>query len=253
MPIIQQTISEYGYEQDFISALYDVFLEIKGVTLTPTKENLGNLFINDEAYTFSVEYNGIQINFTRVSKLLTPAGGLYISIAGTSIPQTTWVWGVASAYNYLYTRTAKVTLIISDSAVEMVFATNGQDYFSSSNTYYYLFLPFEADGVNTYLYKGNSTKISTLTDQPLYKLNDTPAYKLARNFNFTVPNNGIKLLNFSSLQMIDTANPETTTSASSWVADMQGVCNCSTVPVNNKLTINNKDYFSIGADVIVEI
>ena len=112
MPIIQQTISEYGYEQDFISALYDVFLEIKGVTLTPTKENLGNLFINDEAYTFSVEYNGIQINFTRVSKLLTPAGGLYISIAGTSIPQTTWVWGVASAYNYLYTRTAKVTLII---------------------------------------------------------------------------------------------------------------------------------------------
>lgn len=253
MPIIQQTISEYGYEQDFISALYDVFLEIEGATLTPTKENLGSLFASDEEYTFSVEYNGIQINFTRMTKLSSPTPGLFISIEGTNISRQAWSWGLAAAYNYLYTRTVKVTLIISDSAVEMVFAPSGQDYFSVNNTHYYLFLPFEANSINTYLYKGNSTKISELTNQPLYKLNDTTSYKLARNFNFTVPNNGIKLLNFSSLQMMDTTNPETTTSASLWVADMQGVCNCSTVPVNNKLTINNKDYFSIGADVIVEI
>lgn len=37
------------------------------------------------------------------------------------------------------------------------------------------------------------------------------------------------------------------------VADIEGLINCTTVPINTVLTIGNKEYFSITTDCIVKV
>ena len=253
MPIIQKTVSEYGFEQGFIEALYDAFLEIDGVNLNPTKQNIDTLFSDTSvAYDFTLEYKGINIKFSRQVSLGSMANGLKIEVLNSNLSVQAWSWGNSLQYSVAGTRTVKFTFIVSNDGIEIVFAHDGVEYFSG-NAFYYLFIPITENNVDTYLYKGDITQIIALSDKALYKLNDTTRYKIAQNFKFTVPENGIKMLEFSSLQAVDAIDVINTTADSNWVMDIQGLYSCSTVPVNKKLTIGEDEYFSVGTHTIVKI
>lgn len=253
MPIIQKTVSEYGFEQGFIEALYDAFLEIDGVNLNPTKQNIDTLFSDTSvAYDFTLEYRGINVKFSRQLPLGSMANALKIEVLNSNLLVQTWSWGGSLPYGAAGTRTVKFTFIVSNDGIEIVFANSGAEYFSNT-AFYYLFIPITENNIDTYLYKGDTAQITALSDKALYKLNDTTRYKIAQNFKFTVPENGIKMLEFSSLQTVDAANIIDTTADSNWVMDIQRLYSCSTVPINKKLTIGEDEYFSVGTHTLVKI
>lgn len=256
MPVIKKTVSKTSNEQSFLEELYDAFLEIDDVTLSPTKENIGNFFVDTSSgYSFTLTYkNAIQITFTRNGTLSTRTTLRFtISVGGTSIPSSYVIWSMSSSSSLLYnetaTRIAKFIFVISDNAIEMGFFKYDADYFavssnsgSDKNNNYYLFIPIAENSVTTYLYKSDITNVTSVSDKTFYKMDENVPYKIAQSFNYSVPNNGIQIRDCSTLL-----------SNSERVIDIDGLINCTTVPVNTVLTIGNKEYFSLGTDCIVEI
>lgn len=258
MPLIKKTVSITGTEMDFIEALYDALLEIDDITLSPPKSDIGNFFVDTSAgYSFTLIYkNAIQLVFTRENNIGTITY-LRFSISVTDSTMSTSIpyWYFTSS-NCLYTtettRTAKFIFAISEHAVEMIFLRNDatsdfavtwQD--GSSGRYYnpyFVFIPISENGTTNYLCKYSISNFSNISDLTFYELGESTPYTIAKNFNYACPNYGIQMRDSSTLL-----------SNSERVADIEGLINCTTVPINTVLTIGNKEYFSMGTDCIVEI
>lgn len=239
MPIYQKTISTTSDELGFVKSLYDNFKEISGVVITP--ENPNDLFGADSPtyYEFVVDYKDVSIKFKRASvSYYTDSNAFEIKIInGDMITFSKWQWEETHhSKTEIATRTLKFTLIDSLYGIEMFFADYNQMYFQGDSL---ILIPYGS----SYLYANNSSAHSLLSSLTFYKLNEVEPYSFARNFNFMLPENGVKLIPFTSLLNTN----------GDLIADLQGLISCSIVPNHSVLTINNKRYFSLGQDVLIEV
>ena len=228
MPIYQKHISTNSDEFGFVVKLYEKLKEIDGLTLTP--ENANEL-------DFSSAYE-ITMNFKSVSIKLKRVGGAFsISlVGGDKLTTSLWTFGTSTAWTTIVDRTLKFTLIDSGSAIEMFFADNTKNYFDDDSL---VIIPYD----NGFLYASSASSHTAFSNLTFYKTSENEPYKLARCFNFMLPESGIKIMN----------NTPLLNSTGDYVGNIQGLLNCSTVPNHSILTINNEQYFSLGQDVIVKL
>lgn len=238
--MIDRTISVYGTEVDFLEAVYDAFTQIDGVVMSPSKSNIASMFSDtSNTPTFTLTYNGVTIQFQREGAVSTFSSGYCITASNTTISQVVCSFGgFRPDWDDSITRTWNIKLVATSNVLKLIISDD-----DSSDTYYYLFIFYPTGNTNTILYKKNTdvnSKISSLTLDPI---GSGTSCRVSNLLNYVVPNNGIDILEF--VVLTDTSgNKETTVS---------GLNSCSTVPVDTILTISNKEYYSIGTDVIVEI
>ena len=260
MPLIKKTVSITGTEMDFIEALYDALLEIDDITLSPPKSDIGNFFVDTSTgYSFTLTYkNTIQLVFTRESNIGTMSYLRFsISVTDSTMISTNIPYWYFTSSITLYTtettRTAKFIFAISEHAVEMIFlhpnavdfaATTKDGTSTPSKWYnpYFVFIPISENGTTNYLCQYDIKNFSNVSDLTFCKLGDNTPYTIAKNFGYACPNYGIQMRDSSTLLL----NSER-------VTDIEGLINCTTVPINTVLTIGDKEYFSLGTDCIVEI
>lgn len=235
MPIYKKTISTTSNEVTFIETLYERLREINGLTLQP--DNPGDLFINPEkAYEITLSYKNFSIKIRRGDALQYATSGFNISlIGGGQLRSISWSWDGSSYDDGSASRNLKFTLVDSDNGIELFFANYSEEYLSTEKII--ILIPYDG----SYLYSGGTHAL--LSSMYFYKLNNAEPYILARDFYFTLPENGVKIIDHTSLL----------NSNRDWIADIEGLLNCSIVPNHSLLNINNKRYFSMGGDVIVEI
>lgn len=235
MPIYQKTISMNSNELGFVSHLYEVLQEIEGLTITP--ENPAELFSDlEKVYSFKIKYKGLSIIVTRQNIVQSATSGYFVKLDyGNQISRFEWRF-LTSSYDTITTRTLKFTLIDLGTAIEIFFADYDLTYLEGKNM---IIIPYD----NSYLYASNVAGHSSISSLTFYKLNYDEPYKFVRNFNYLLPESQVRFVSYSSLL----------NSSNDWVADIQGLYDCSIVSGHSILTINNKRYFSLGQDMLAEI
>lgn len=240
MAKLNKTISVYGTEQDFIEAIYDAFLEIDGVTMNPTKANISTIFSDSSAKaTFTMTYHGVTFTFQRRAANNESECAYIVTVTDASISSVSLTFSLNYyTVNATATRTCKISLYANNQATKIILS----DY--NDNLYQYLFITYQSNGSNIILYKPNTNAITTVSGLTLNPLvTGTPSCIAIRSLPYVSPNNGVDTLGFTVFKDISGEK----------VTVLNGLKNCSTVPGDTVLTINGKDNYSIGTDVLIEV
>ena len=216
---------------------------------------INTLFVKDSEHIveFTATYRGITIRFTRATANNTATTNYRINVDGSNISETTLTYysdnsSGTKAIDAVATRQSYFRIITDANILYIRTAKT-----PSSTNYCMLFFFDKAVNNEDYvLYKKeNTTNSSLLTSGTFYILGDetNQVYKPARLLQYTVPNNGVDMLN--TLVFCGSANGESAVKSLSMT--LNGVKSCSLVPANSVLTINDERYYSVATDCIVKI
>lgn len=240
MAKLNRTVSVYGTEQEFIEAVYDAFLEIDGVTMNPTKENISTIFADSSAKaTFTMTHHGVSFTFVRQYTNSSSSNSYLISVNNTTLSNAVVNFvSYATAREAIVTRTWKIGLYANSKAIKLALT----DY--SNTTLHYLFITYQLNESDVILYKPDTSAITTVSSLTLNPMvSGMPSCKTVRALAYTSPNSGVDTFDFTILK--NTSGEK--------VAVIEGLKSCSTVSADTVLTINGKENYSIGTDVLIEI
>lgn len=197
-----------------------------------------------------VDIAGVNITFVRCSGLSdsywNSGSGLYYTatynVNGKAISfKMNFIEANSSLYaSSIVQRTYKLKIISNDNVIIISFG----DYNSASVSQYANIIIIYMD--KKYISYATTTALNTILDNVIYNLDtsDTQGYRFINQYNFSMDNQQTK---------IEKTKPLLLNADNTFVANIDGLYDCSTIPQGNILTIGDKQYYSINAHTLVPV
>lgn len=239
--VYEQTVSSAGTELDFLNAVYDWFLAIDGVVMNPTKDNLevtfNTVLETSDYFTFTMTFRNVVFCFRRENIGKNNKNYRYgVSVNGTSYSETLISVSSSSQYYNIHTdRQIKLKLINYSAG----FKWGIGNYNATTLAVQRIFILANS----SILYSTSQPSSGRLSENTFETMNGSTSYQFAQMLSYVAGEDSIDYFRFSVL----------CDSSLQKVAILDNLNHCSTVPLDQILVVDGKNYYSIATDCIVEV